>query len=50
MPEVVQFFQNGELIARWGDRCGKWNANSLISGFSQPSGSEGNKLMRRKIG
>ena len=22
--EVVQFFQNGELIARWGDRCGKW--------------------------
>ncbi|MGB4701602.1 MAG: acyl-CoA dehydratase activase [Syntrophomonadaceae bacterium] len=22
--EVVQFFQNGELLARWGDRCGKW--------------------------
>jgi predicted CoA-substrate-specific enzyme activase len=22
--EVVQFYQNGELLARWGDRCGKW--------------------------
>lgn len=23
--EVVQFFQNGEVIARWGSRCGKWD-------------------------
>lgn len=22
--EVVQFYQNHELLARWGDRCGKW--------------------------
>lgn len=22
--EVVQFYENEELIARWGDRCGKW--------------------------
>lgn len=22
--EVVQFFEDGELLARWGDRCGKW--------------------------
>lgn len=22
--EVVQFYENDELIARWGDRCGKW--------------------------
>lgn len=22
--EVVQFYQNGKVIARWGDRCGKW--------------------------
>ena len=22
--EVVQFFQDEELLARWGDRCGKW--------------------------
>lgn len=22
--EVVQFFENNNLIARWGDRCGKW--------------------------
>jgi predicted CoA-substrate-specific enzyme activase len=22
--EVVQFFENKNLIARWGDRCGKW--------------------------
>ncbi|HOB12084.1 MAG TPA: acyl-CoA dehydratase activase [Syntrophomonadaceae bacterium] len=22
--EVVQFYQDGELLARWGDRCGKW--------------------------
>lgn len=22
--EVVQFYQNGELLACWGDRCGKW--------------------------
>lgn len=22
--EVVQFYENKELIARWGDRCGKW--------------------------
>ncbi|MEN6350899.1 MAG: acyl-CoA dehydratase activase [Syntrophomonas sp.] len=22
--EVVQFYENGELLARWGDRCGKW--------------------------
>lgn len=22
--EVVQFYENNELVARWGDRCGKW--------------------------
>jgi len=22
--EVVQFYQEGELLARWGDRCGTW--------------------------
>lgn len=22
--EVVQFYQNDKIIARWGDRCGKW--------------------------
>lgn len=22
--EVVQFYENKELLARWGDRCGKW--------------------------
>ncbi|KUK36119.1 MAG: hypothetical protein PWQ99_655 [Clostridia bacterium] len=26
MCEVVQFYQNGEVIARWGGRCGKWDA------------------------
>lgn len=24
--EVIQFYQNGKVIARWGDRCGKWEA------------------------
>ncbi|MDD3365154.1 MAG: acyl-CoA dehydratase activase [Syntrophomonas sp.] len=23
--EVVQFFQEGEILARWGDRCGTWS-------------------------
>jgi predicted CoA-substrate-specific enzyme activase len=23
--EVVQFFQDGEILARWGDRCGTWS-------------------------
>ncbi len=23
--EVVQFYQEGELLARWGDRCGTWS-------------------------
>jgi predicted CoA-substrate-specific enzyme activase len=23
--EIVQFFQNDEVIARWGSRCGKWD-------------------------
>lgn len=26
MCEVVQFYQNGNVIARWGGRCGKWEA------------------------
>ncbi|HHV34799.1 MAG TPA: 2-hydroxyglutaryl-CoA dehydratase [Syntrophomonadaceae bacterium] len=26
--EVVQFFQNGEVIARWGSRCGKWDVQA----------------------
>jgi predicted CoA-substrate-specific enzyme activase len=26
--EVVQFFQNGEVIARWGSRCGKWDVEA----------------------
>jgi len=24
--EVVQFYENNRVIARWGDRCGKWEA------------------------
>jgi len=26
--EVVQFYQNGEIIARWGSRCGKWDVQA----------------------
>ncbi|MGI5912140.1 MAG: acyl-CoA dehydratase activase [Syntrophomonadaceae bacterium] len=26
--EVVQFYENGELLARWGDRCGKWEMHT----------------------
>jgi len=22
--EVVQFFEDNNLVSRWGDRCGKW--------------------------
>jgi predicted CoA-substrate-specific enzyme activase len=25
--EVVEFKENGQVIARWGDRCGKWSEN-----------------------
>lgn len=27
--EVVQFYQNGKVIARWGGRCGKWEAKAV---------------------
>ncbi|NPV92444.1 MAG: 2-hydroxyglutaryl-CoA dehydratase [Firmicutes bacterium] len=27
--EVVQFYQNEKIIARWGDRCGKWEAMAI---------------------
>jgi predicted CoA-substrate-specific enzyme activase len=27
--EVVQFFENDDLIARWGDRCGKWELQAV---------------------
>lgn len=27
--EVVQFFENNELLARWGDRCGKWELQAM---------------------
>lgn len=27
--EVVQFYQNDKIIARWGDRCGKWEAMAI---------------------
>lgn len=27
--EVVQFFENEELVARWGDRCGKWELQAM---------------------
>lgn len=27
--EVVQFFENDELLARWGDRCGKWELHTV---------------------
>ncbi|NPV89561.1 MAG: 2-hydroxyglutaryl-CoA dehydratase [Firmicutes bacterium] len=27
--EIVQFSQNGKVIARWGDRCGKWEAMAI---------------------
>lgn len=26
--EVVQFYENDELVARWGDRCGKWEMST----------------------
>ncbi|MGI5920355.1 MAG: acyl-CoA dehydratase activase [Syntrophomonadaceae bacterium] len=26
--EVVQFYENGELLSRWGDRCGKWEVQA----------------------
>ena len=26
--EVVQFYQNGEVIARWGSGCGKWDVQA----------------------
>lgn len=26
--EIIQFFQNGEVIARWGSRCGKWDVQA----------------------
>ncbi|QGU00633.1 Activator of 2-hydroxyglutaryl-CoA dehydratase [Candidatus Syntrophocurvum alkaliphilum] len=27
--EVVQFYENRELLARWGDRCGKWELEAV---------------------
>jgi len=27
--EVIQIFQEGQVIARWGDRCGKWEAMAV---------------------
>jgi predicted CoA-substrate-specific enzyme activase len=30
--EVVQIYENDEVIARWGDRCGKWSNLNLGSG------------------
>jgi predicted CoA-substrate-specific enzyme activase len=27
--EVVQFYEDSELLARWGDRCGKWELNAV---------------------
>ncbi|MEA1961557.1 MAG: acyl-CoA dehydratase activase [Bacillota bacterium] len=27
--EVVQFYENEELVARWGDRCGKWELHGI---------------------
>jgi predicted CoA-substrate-specific enzyme activase len=27
--EVVQFYENGELLSRWGDRCGKWEVQAM---------------------
>lgn len=27
--EVVQFYQDKELLARWGDRCGKWELQAV---------------------
>lgn len=29
--EIIQIFENNVLVARWGDRCGKWSNASLIS-------------------
>ncbi|CAA7602077.1 BadF/BadG/BcrA/BcrD ATPase family [Acididesulfobacillus acetoxydans] len=26
--EVVEIFQDGQILARWGDRCGKWSAEN----------------------
>jgi predicted CoA-substrate-specific enzyme activase len=27
MCEVVEFVQNGHVLARWGDKCGKWSSS-----------------------
>lgn len=29
--EVVQFYMNEEIIASWGDRCGKWSISSSVA-------------------
>lgn len=28
--EVIEIVQNGKIIARWGDRCGKWSGLSIV--------------------
>jgi len=30
--EVIQIFENDALVARWGDRCGKWSNSSVKVG------------------
>jgi predicted CoA-substrate-specific enzyme activase len=30
MCEVIEILSNGEMVARWGDRCGKWSAVSKV--------------------
>lgn len=37
MCEVIQIESNGQPIANWGDRCGKWGAikdNAMLNGFN----------------
>jgi hypothetical protein len=28
--EVVEFYRDSSLVARWGDKCGRWSAAQLI--------------------
>jgi len=34
MCEVIEIYSNGKVIARWGDRCGKWSMKSAMQSTS----------------
>lgn len=31
MCEVIEIRMNGEVVARWGDRCGKWSSGTTVA-------------------